>query len=130
MALEDPGKVKFAFKTAGESDFPDPQSSGSQERFGAAEAAFQQELSWRQSRELLEEPAEVNVGERHGSGFLLKGPRFFRRFREFVPQLPQLSAVESAGSGGESRLFPELDEQLFQKQDRTGVTGRTGRFQK
>ena len=101
-----------------------------QERFGAAEAAFQQELSWRQSRELLEEPAEVNVGERHGSGFLLKGPRFFRRFREFVPQLPQLSAVESAGSGGESRLFPELDEQLFQKQDRTGVTGRTGRFQK
>ena len=130
MALEDPGKVKFAFKTAGQSNFSDPHGPGSQKRFGAAETAFQQELSGRQSRELLEEPAEVDVGERHGGGFLFKGPRFFGRFREFVPQLSQLSAVECADSGGECRLFPELDKQLFQKQNRTGMTGCSGCFQK
>ena len=129
MALEDPGKMKFAFKPAGESDFPDPHASRTQERFGAAETAFQKKLSGRQSRELLKESAEMHVGKRHCGGFLFKGPRFFGSFRKFVPQLSQCSAMESAGPGGESWLFPELDEKLFQKKNRSGVTGSAGRFQ-
>ena len=63
MPFEDPGKMKFAFESAGEGDFSDAHRSGGQKRFCPAEAAFQEKLSGRQPCELLEKSAEVDVGE-------------------------------------------------------------------